>query len=98
MTVNHLKPHTYYDVWVYRTGFHANDAYSAYLEMGRPHELTTAQIAQLNNLTRDLPEKDQIVRAGKDGTVDLTLPMNSNDIVLVKVLDCGPQVRLDRFR
>ncbi|MFZ0304037.1 MAG: beta-xylosidase [Terracidiphilus sp.] len=98
LTVNHLKPHTYYDVWVYRTGFHANDAYSAYLEMGRPHELTTAQIAQLNNLTRDLPEKDQIVRAGKDGTVDLTLPMNSNDIVLVKVLDCGPQVRLDRFR
>ena len=32
----------------------------------------------------------QNVRAGKDGTVDLTLPMNSNDIVLVKVVRLRP--------
>jgi xylan 1,4-beta-xylosidase len=54
--------------------------------MGRPKELTAAQVAKLNDLTRDLPEKDQVVSAGKDGTLEITLPMNSNDIVLVKLV------------
>ena len=82
----HLAPGAKYKLDVYRTGYHANDAYSAYLEMGRPKELTAAQVAKLNDLTRDLPEKDQVVSAGKDGTLEITLPMNSNDIVLVKLV------------
>ena len=86
LKVTHLAPRAAYKLEVYRTGFHANDAYTAYLEMGRPRELTAAQIAQLNSLTRDLPEKDQDVRASKDGAVEVLLPMNSNDIVLVKLL------------
>jgi beta-xylosidase len=53
--------------------------------MGSPKGLTTAQIAHLNELTRDLPETDKIVRSGSGGTVDLSIPMNSNDIVLVKL-------------
>jgi xylan 1,4-beta-xylosidase len=83
MKFTHLAPGAKYKLEVHRTGFHANDAYTAYLELGRPKELTAAQIAQLNGLTRDLPEKDQIVTAGREGTVDVALPMNSNDIVLV---------------
>jgi xylan 1,4-beta-xylosidase len=51
--------------------------------MGWPKELTAAQVAHLNELTRDLPEKDEVVRAGKDGALDVQLPMHSNDIVLV---------------
>jgi xylan 1,4-beta-xylosidase len=86
MKVTHLAAGVKYRLEVYRTGYHANDAYSAYLEMGRPKELTAAQVAKLNDLTRDLPEKDQVVSAGKDGTLEITLPMNSNDIVLVKLV------------
>jgi xylan 1,4-beta-xylosidase len=85
----HLTPRAGYTLEVHRTGFHANDAYTAYLEMGRPKELTAAQIAQLNDLTRDRPEKDQMCHAGKDGTVEFTLPMNSNDVVLVKLVRVG---------
>ena len=53
--------------------------------MGSPRELTAAQIAQLNELTRDLPEIDKLVRIGPDGTVMFSISMNSNDIVLVKL-------------
>jgi xylan 1,4-beta-xylosidase len=53
--------------------------------MGSPKELTTAQVTYLNKLTRDLPETDKAVRSGSDGTVDLSIPMNSNDIVLVNL-------------
>jgi xylan 1,4-beta-xylosidase len=71
---------------VHRTGFHSNDAYTAYIELGSPPKLTEAQIVHLNDLTRDLPETDKVVRSAADGTIDVTFPMNSNDIVLVRLV------------
>jgi xylan 1,4-beta-xylosidase len=85
LQVTHLVPNTAYRVEVYRTGYHANDADSAYIEMGSPKQLTAAQIAHLNELTRDLPAIDKVMQSGAAGTVELTVPMNSNDIVLVKL-------------
>jgi len=81
----HLAPNSDYRLEVHRAGYHANDAYTAYLEMGSPKELTAAQVEHLNELTRDLPETDKVVRSGTDGTVEFTVPMNSNDIVLVNL-------------
>jgi len=78
-------PNAGYQLEVRRTGYRANDAYSAYIEMGAPKDLTTAQLAHLNELTRDLPETDKAVRSGPAGTVEFTVPMNSNDVVLVKL-------------
>jgi xylan 1,4-beta-xylosidase len=85
LQVTHLVPNAAYRLEVHRTGYHANDAYSAYIEMGSPKELSAAQIVQLNDLTRDLPETDKAVQSGPAGTVELTVPMNSNDVVLVKM-------------
>jgi xylan 1,4-beta-xylosidase len=85
LRLGHLTPGAMYALKIYRTGFHANDAYSAYLEMGSPKELTAAQLAHLNELTRDLPETTKTVRVGKDGSVQVTVPMSSNDIVLVSL-------------
>jgi xylan 1,4-beta-xylosidase len=85
LKATHLSPGTVYQVEVHRTGFHSNDAYTAYIEMGAPKNLTAAQIAHLNDLTRDVPVMQRLLRAGKDGSVDMTVPMNSNDIVLVTI-------------
>jgi len=70
---------------VYRTGYHANDAYSAYIEMGAPKDLTAAQVAHLIALTRDSPERDRVVQSGAGGTVEVTVSMSSNDIVLLQL-------------
>ena len=85
LQVIHLAPNAAYRLEVYRAGYHANDAYSAYIEMGSPKDLSAAQTARLNELTRDLPETDRVLRSGPDGMVELTVPMNSNDVVLVKL-------------
>ena len=90
LTVAHLVPGAAYHFEVHRTGYNSNDAYTAYLEMGAPKNLTAAQVAHLNELTRDLPQKDQTVRSGKDGSVKVTIPMNSNDIVLVTLRPVAP--------
>jgi xylan 1,4-beta-xylosidase len=83
--VTHLKPNARYYVEIQRTGYEANDAYSAYIKMGLPKDLTAAQIAQLKDLTRDRPEREQIVSSGKNGTVSVAIPMRSNDVVLISL-------------
>ncbi len=83
LTVTHLVPGAAYHLQIHRTGFHSNDAYSAYLEMGSPTDLTAPQIARLNFLTRDAPETDRTLRASNIGALTINLPMSSNDIVLV---------------
>jgi xylan 1,4-beta-xylosidase len=85
MRVTHLAPNVDYQLEVNRTGFHSNDAYAAYLEMGSPRTLTAEQIAQLNERTRDLPETDNVMQSGPTGAVEFTVPMNSNDVVLVRL-------------
>jgi xylan 1,4-beta-xylosidase len=86
LTVEHLKPGVEYWLEVRRTGFRHNDAYTAYLELGSPKSLTDAQVAQLNALTPDQPERAEAVTASAAGSVSLTLPFSSNDIVLVTLI------------
>ncbi|MBW8880728.1 MAG: beta-xylosidase [Asticcacaulis sp.] len=86
--VSHLAPGRY-RLGVHRTGYRANDAYSAYIDMGRPSSLTPAQIDQLNGLTRDTPETEKTVKVGKDGAFEMTVPMHSNDVVLVTLDPAG---------
>lgn len=91
LRVTHLLPRASYNLEVYRTGYHANDAYTAYLEMGSPKELTDEQKQHLDDLTRDVPEKAQAIRAGSDGTLEVDLPMRSNDVVLVTLQPAARQ-------
>jgi xylan 1,4-beta-xylosidase len=85
LRATHLAPNAAYTLEVHRTGFRANDADTAYIEMGSPKELTGAQLARLKELTQDLPETRKVIRSSADGTAEWTLPMNSNDIVLVTI-------------
>lgn len=82
VSVRNLSPGRY-RLRVHRTGFRANDAYSAYIDMGAPRELTPRQLKRVNLLTRDLPEIDRAVRVGSSGSYAFSLPMRSNDVVLV---------------
>jgi xylan 1,4-beta-xylosidase len=86
LQVTHLVPNAAYRLEVRRTGYGANDADTAYIQMGAPKELTAAQIARLNELTRDLPETNKILQSGPDGVVEFTVPMKSNDVLLVKLV------------
>lgn len=81
-----LKPGTY-RVSTRRTGFRRNDAYTAYLEMGRPEKLTPAQLGKLRAAATDTPE-DGILRVSADGVGRLNLPMRDHDVVMVEI---GPR-------
>ncbi|MGA8086806.1 MAG: beta-xylosidase [Terracidiphilus sp.] len=85
LQLRHLVPNSSYHLQVHRTGYRANDAYTAYIEMGSPKELTKAEVSKLNDLTQDLSETDQAVESAPDGTIKVSVPMKSNDIVLIKL-------------
>ncbi len=82
VSVSHLKSGNY-QLEIHRTGFGANDAYSAYIEMGAPKNPQPAQLDHLRMLTLDLPETDRVVQVGSSGSYKFSLPMRSNDVVLV---------------
>jgi xylan 1,4-beta-xylosidase len=83
LSLKGMKPGTY-NVQVYRTGFKANDAYTAYIEMGKPKTLTADQLAKLQALTVDKPET-RTVKVAANGTANVQVPMRVNDVVLVKI-------------
>jgi xylan 1,4-beta-xylosidase len=73
-----------YQVSVYRTGFKANDAQTAWIEMGSPKSLSQEQIDKLQAVTADRPQMRE-VKVAKNGVASLKVPMRVNDIVLIKI-------------
>ena len=73
-----------YEVSIRRVGFRSNDAYTVWLEMGLPSELSENQLAQLYAATADEPQV-QALRVGDDGRGVLSLPMHVHDVVLAEL-------------
>jgi xylan 1,4-beta-xylosidase len=71
-----------YRVSTYRIGYEHNDAYTAYLHMGAPRQLTTEQVSALNTVSTGEPESITEVKI-EDGSYHCELPLRTNDIYLV---------------
>lgn len=74
-----------YRVSIYQIGYKQNDAFTAYVEMGSPKQLTRAQVDALNKVSTGAPISQSEV-AINDGHFSKTLPLRTNDCFLV-VLD-----------
>jgi xylan 1,4-beta-xylosidase len=83
IALSNMKPGAY-EARIYRTGFERNDAYTAYLKLGSPAQLTPAQIGELQALTRDEPEYQKL-QIDASGAAQLTVALREYDIVLVEL-------------
>ncbi|MGA8312021.1 MAG: hypothetical protein WB755_18450 [Terriglobales bacterium] len=59
--------------------------------MGVPKDLRPAQLDHLRIFTLDLPEADRLVEVGSDASYEFSLPMRSNDVVLMTLEKIGQQ-------
>jgi len=80
--LKHVVPGGYH-LRVHRTGYLKNDPMSLYIDMGKPKDLSAEQLSKLQAATADVAEQDRTVTVGKDGVLNVDLPMRSNDVVLV---------------
>jgi xylan 1,4-beta-xylosidase len=81
LTLNQL-PDGFYKVTVYRVGYERNDAYTAYLHMGAPPQITRKQVAELQDAASGAPAETRLVHV-VDGTFQQTFSMRQNDICFI---------------
>jgi xylan 1,4-beta-xylosidase len=74
-----------YTLEIYRTGYESNDAYSAYIDMGRPKVLSPDQLKKLQDVSSDKGEKSETINIATGGDFVRSIPMRENDMVLLKL-------------
>ncbi len=84
LRITHL-PARQYRLRIFMEGYHHNDAYTVYQNMGSPEKLNDAQLAQLRSATLDRPVVDENITVGLAGRLQKTLKMATNRIVLVEL-------------
>jgi xylan 1,4-beta-xylosidase len=72
-----------YQLAVSKIGWQKNDAYSAYLEMGAPPQLTREQEQKLRDVSTGRPDSLREVKVGADGRFEEILPLRENDVLLL---------------
>ena len=74
-----------YELQLWSVGYHRNDAYSAYLEMGAPPQLTRAQESVLRNASKGGQESSREIEVSSAGEFTDTLALRENDVMLLKI-------------
>lgn len=75
-----------YTLRISQVGYKRNDAYTAYIGMGSPAQLTRAQVSELKAQATGKPSEEKTIRVGRDGDYSLSLPLRQNDVYLVELL------------
>ena len=75
-------PNGDYALAVYRTGYMQNDAYTSYLHMGSPSQLTRAQVAALQQSASGAPTETRTVTI-RNHVFEEHFEMHQNDAVLI---------------
>ena len=70
-----------YHLAVYRTGYQENDAYSEYLHLGAPSQLTLDQVQKFKTLASGEPSEQRDVVVNFDGKWEGDFPMRENEVV-----------------
>lgn len=81
LDLSHLKDGRY-RLQTYTIGYERNDAYTAYLHMGAPSQLTRDQVAKLNAVATGAPASTTEITV-KHGTFVQDLPLRTNDVYLL---------------
>jgi len=74
-----------YKLVISQVGYRQNDAYTAYIDMGSPAQLTKSQVSELKSKATGKPSEEKSIKVTKNGQFDLNLPMRENHVYLVEL-------------
>ncbi|MBN1377998.1 MAG: glycoside hydrolase [Gammaproteobacteria bacterium] len=75
-----------YTLRVSQVGYKRNDAYSAYIAMGSPAQLTKSQVKKLKAEAKGDVQKQKEIRVGANGLLMTELPLRENDVYLLEIV------------
>ena len=82
--INGLKKGRY-KLKISQVGYQQNDAFTAYIKMGSPAQLTKSQVSELKAQATGKPSSEKSIRVTKEGIYNLSLPLRENDVYLLEM-------------
>jgi xylan 1,4-beta-xylosidase len=67
---------------VYRIGYRQNDAYTTYLDLGAPSQLTKAQVSAISSAASGEPVESRVITV-TDGRFQFQSPLWANEVCLI---------------
>jgi xylan 1,4-beta-xylosidase len=74
-----------YTMHISQVGYKRNDAYTSYISMGSPPQLSKPQVEVLKSQALGKPQEKRNLRVNADGRLHVSLPLRENDVYLVKL-------------
>lgn len=79
-------PDGIYAVEIYKVGYHCNDAYSTYLSMGKPAQLTKQQVEQIKKQNDGSPLSREIITVQGKVVFSKELEIHENDVFFLNLI------------
>jgi xylan 1,4-beta-xylosidase len=73
-----------YKMEIYKTGYRANDAYTSYLDMGKPAQLNKQQVEKLKSKNNGAPVATEIIAVKNNFIKELEL--RENDVLFINLI------------
>lgn len=71
---------------IYKVGYKSNDAYTTYLSMGKPSQLTRQQVDHIKKQNDGSPSLQEIVHVKAGVPFSRQLDIRENDVFLLKLV------------
>lgn len=72
-----------YQLELYRIGYKSNDAYTAYLNLGKPSQLSKQQVTLINHQNDGMPISKEAVKISASGSFEKSLPIQENEVIMM---------------
>lgn len=79
-------PEGNYALEVYKVGYRCNDAFSTYLSMGKPSQLTRQQVAQIKSQNDGSPVSKEIIAIKSGAPFTKELEIRENDVFFLNLI------------
>ncbi len=74
-----------YTMEISQVGYKRNDAYTAFIGMGSPKQLTRPQVSTLKSIANGKATEQKKLTVGADGKLSMKLPLRENDVYLLNL-------------
>ncbi len=74
-----------YQLAISQVGYRQNDAFTAYIDLGSPAQLSKAQVAELKAKSAGAPSQVKNIKIGSEGLFSMGLPLRENDVYLLEL-------------
>jgi len=85
VNISHI-PAGKYTLKIYKVGYRVNDAYTQYVDMGKPKQLNKLQVEELKKQNNGSPVSVEKINVNGNKTVEKELEIRENDVYLLKLI------------